>query len=297
MDQYEQQAFKEIQQWKNPQLNWFCSAMRTITEPINSIGDKVLDTAILGDVIKKSVEGLIGVCGDAAHNFVRHEAIFQEFRDDGHTHIQEHADIASLHLKDIDKTVGWLGAKYKGVALAEGTGTGASGLPGLLIDIPALLTMNLRAIGEYATYYGFDIRLQQERLFAMNVLAYASSPSDVSKTIALTQLAKIATDIGKKTTWKKLEDAIFVKVIQNIAKTLGIRLTKAKLAQVIPIAGALIGGGFNCYFTMSVCDAAYYLYRERYLIQKYNLDTTMSPEVPADSYFAGYPEEKEFPEI
>ena len=297
MDQYEHQAFKEIQQWKNPQLNWFETAMRSISKPVNSIGNKVLDIAILGDVVKKTMEGLIGLCGDTAHSLVRHDAIFQEFRDDGHAHIQRHADIFSLPLKDLDKTVGWLGAKYKGIALAEGTGTGATGLPGLLIDIPALLTMNLRAIGEYATYYGFDVRLQQERLFALNVLAYASSPSDVSKTIALAQLVKISTDIAKKQTWKQLENAIFVKIIQEISKTLGIRLTKAKLAQSIPIAGALVGGGFNCYFTMSVCDAAYYLYRERYLVQKYGLDIIAPTASCPDSYEPEYPEEKEFPEI
>jgi hypothetical protein len=50
------------------------------------------------------------------------------------------------------------------------------------------------------------------------------------------------------------------------------RLTKAKLAEVIPGAGAVIGGGFNAYFTAKVCDAAYFLYRERFLAEKYGAD-------------------------
>jgi hypothetical protein len=44
------------------------------------------------------------------------------------------------------------------------------GLPGIPPDVVALISLNLRAIGEYATYYGFNINSQEERLFVMNVL-------------------------------------------------------------------------------------------------------------------------------
>ena len=168
-----------------------------------------------------------------------------------------------------DKVIGWLDTKYKGVALVEGAATGAAGLPGIPADIVALITLNLRAIGEYGTYCGFDTTSQHERLFAMNVLGLASSPSDASKTIAMAQLVRIAQDVGKKKTWKDLESYTFVKIIQNIAKVIGVRLTKAKLAQVVPVTGAIVGGGFNSYYTSKVCEAAFYLYRERFLDEKY----------------------------
>jgi len=77
--------------------------------------------------------------------------------------------------------IGWLAAKYKGAALVEGAATRAAGLLGIPPNIVALLTLNLRAIGEYATFCGFDISRQEERLFAMNVLGLASSPTDASK--------------------------------------------------------------------------------------------------------------------
>ena len=157
----------------------------------------------------------------------------------------------------------------------------------------ALVTLNLRAIGEYATYYGFNIHLQQERLFAMNILGLASSPTDASKGLAMAQLVRIAQDVAKKRTWKELEQHAFVQVIQRIAKALGVRLTKAKLAQVVPVAGAVVGGGFNAYFTSKVCDAAYYLYRERFLAEKYGADVIEGTVEPADGIDPGYPEEEE----
>lgn len=62
-----------------------------------------------------------------------------------------------------------------------------------------------------------------------------------------------------------------VRGVQQVAKALGIRLTKAKLGQIIPAIGALVGGGFNAYFTSKTTQAAYYLYRERFLLARYGL--------------------------
>ena len=42
-----------------------------------------------------------------------------------------------------------------------------------------------------------------------------------------------------------------------------------------------IGGGFNAYYTAKVCDAAYFLYRERFLARKYG------PEIIEASAHAG----------
>lgn len=49
----------------------------------------------------------------------------------------------------------------------------------------------------------------------------------------------------------------------------------------------MIGGGFNAYYTNKVCNASFYLYRERFLAEKYGVDeievtvekaTTLEPE-------------------
>jgi hypothetical protein len=46
-------------------------------------------------------------------------------RKNGHANGQKATDITSLELEQIDKTVGWLDAKYKGIALVEGSSLGA----------------------------------------------------------------------------------------------------------------------------------------------------------------------------
>ncbi len=221
---------------------------------------------------------------------VRPEAIFSAF-EGCEPPIKNLEDIRNLELSKVDRAIGFLAAKYKGLALAEGAATGVAGLPGIPVDIAALITINLRAIGEYATYCGFDVSHQEERLFAMNVLGYASSPTDGAKQVAMAQLIKIAQDVAKKKAWKDLQKSAFTKIIQNIAKALSIRLTKAKLAQIVPITGAAVGGGFNAYYTSKVCDAAFFLYRERFLARKYGNDVIEETVKPADSFDTDYGED------
>ncbi len=290
---YDENALREIHAWKNPEIGWFGWAMNVVNWPLDKLGDLILATPGLGDIIKNSIQGLISYLGDFAHWTVDTEAIFEEFRDAGHPEIKKVADVFSIELRQVDRVVGFLAAKYKGLALAEGVGFGMLGLPGIPADIATLIGINLRAIGEYATYYGFDISCQDERLFAMNVLGLASSPTDASKSLAMAQLVKIAEDVAKKRAWKQLEEHAFVQLIQQIAKALGIRLTKAKLAQILPAAGAAVGGGFNAYFTAKVCDAAYYLYRERFLAAKYGAEVIEVTVEPAKDIDPHYPEEEE----
>ena len=87
-----------------------------------------------------------------------------------------------------------------------------------------------------------------------------------------------------------MEKHVFVQIVQQIAKALSIRLTKAKLAQIIPVAGAAIGGGFNADYTSEVCEAAYFLYRERFLARKYGEDIIEATVAPAadDDFGRGY---------
>lgn len=88
----------------------------------------------------------------------------------------------------------------------------------------------------------------------------------------MSELVRIAKDVARKKVWKDLEEHSLVRIIQKIAQSLGIRLTKGKLGRVIPKVGAVVGGGYNAYYTDKVCDAAFNLYRERFLAEKYGLE-------------------------
>ncbi len=238
---YERGAITEIHLWKNPSESWLSSTLGFINWPIEKAGELANKIPGVEWVIEKSIGGLVSILNDFAHWSVRPEAIYGEYRKAGFSSVQSAQDIFTMDLEDTDKVCGWLAAKYKTLAAAEGAAAGFVGLPGIPPDVIALITLNQRAIAEYATYFGFDINKQQERLFALNILGLASSPNDAAKQVAMAQLVKISQDVAKKKVWKELEQHTLVQIIKVIANSLGVRLTKAKLAQIVPYTGAVVG--------------------------------------------------------
>lgn len=287
MTEYERLAIASIHEWKSPQIGWFGKTMEVVNWPLEKAEGLITEVPGVDWIIEKSVGGLIGLLNDFAHWTVHPNVIYEQYRKSGFEHVKTPRDIFTLNLEDADRVNGWLSAKYKTIASAEGAGTGYVGLLGIPLDVVSLITLNQRAIGEFATYYGFDLSSQQERLFALNVLGLASSPNDAAKQVVMAQLVRIAKDVARKKAWKDLEKRYVVKIIQSIAHSLGIRLTKAKLAQMIPVTGAIVGAGFNAYYTNKVCDAAFYLYRERFLAEKYGEHLIEETVKPADSVKPG----------
>ncbi len=210
---YERSAIKAIHTWKNPTMTRWDQAKKLINKPLDFAGDVAMKIPGIEWVIEKAFGGFIGLLGDGAALTVRPQAILAEFKPS----VTSTEELAALDLEDVDRAIGFLAAKYKSLALAEGSAAGAAGMAGpvaggaaIATDITALLALNLRAVGEYATYCGFDISRQEERLFALNVLGFASSPTDAAKAVAMSQLVKIAKLVAQKKTWKELEKQVFV---------------------------------------------------------------------------------------
>lgn len=292
LSDYEKRAILQIHAWKNPQPTFFDKALDYVNTPLEAAGKFIsgqfeqTSTAFV-DACTKSMNGIVNMVNDGSQWSVRPSAIFEELSDVSKQKISSIEQIPLLDLHLIDKSIGWLDTKYEGIALVEGAVAGGTSVINPLValatipaDLLALTALNLRAIGEYGTYCGFDMTSQEERLFALNVLALASSYSDRSKQVALAHLVKIARDVAMKKTWDQLSEHMFVRAVQSIAEALSINLTKAKLANVIPAAGAVMSGGFNAYYTDKVCKSAFYLYRERFLALKYGpemIEVTVKP--------------------
>lgn len=297
--EYEERAKRQIWEWKSPKQSWFDQAIAVVAWPLDKASDAMLNVPGIGQVIQKSFSGTVGLVNDVSQWSIRPETVLDEYRKFTGAPIQSLSHVRLLDLQSVDRVIGWLDTKYEGLALVEGAAAGAAGTfnPAVAAavipaDVLALVALNLRAIGEYATYCGFDVSSQEERLFALNVMAYASSPTDSSKQLALAQLVRIARDVALKKAWKDLEKHAAVQAVQTIAKALSIRLTKAKLAQVVPFAGAAIGGGFNAYYTDRVCKSAFYLYRERFLAAKYGvkeIETTVAEAATLDPEYESEP--------
>ena len=111
-------------------------------------------------------------------------------------------------------------------------------------------------------------------VLSTTILLAASANTIEEKIAALTFLRTIEVSIAK-TTWKKMAEVASksalskeagIIAIRNLAKQLGINLTKRKALTAIPVIGAAVGGSVNGWFLKEIGWAARRMFQERWLI-------------------------------
>ena len=161
-----------------------------------------------------------------------------------------------------------------GIAGTEGGVAGFFGLPGMVADIPTIITFALRTIHKIGLCYGYKTTTQEDNLFVYSVMSAAGSNSVKEKNMAIATLRQLNV-ILLKNTWKKMAEKAaqekmsgeaFIIAIKALAKQLGINLTKRKALQAIPIAGAGVGSAMNIAFINDICWAARRSYQKRWLM-------------------------------
>jgi hypothetical protein len=164
----------------------------------------------------------------------------------------------------------------------EGAATGFAGLAGIVPDVVGLTALNLRAAGEYATYYGFDISTEYERLYALNILTVSSSYSNIKTEMTFQPAFRATKSFAGRQGIETVSQMAIAKSVKKAVEKLGVNLTKAKLAQIVPVAGAVVGGTFNVMYTNTVCTTAQMLYRERFLLQRHGPESNILGDATGD---------------
>lgn len=268
--EYERQAIREIQLWKEPKMGWFGAAVRRVNATLHTATELVRKVPGVDWTIENVVAGLLRLMNEIVQDTVGRDAVHARYRAAGHA-IKAHRDIHALDLEAVDGLLDGMDMKYRTLAAAGGAAAGYAGAAGILPDIVSLVALNLRAAGEYAVHCGFDLADPSERLFALQILNAVSQPTDAAKQAALVPIFRVSHTIAREQTLQAVEHYAVTQAVRNAARALGVQLTERKLAQVVPVAGAVVGGGFNAYYTSKVCDAAYFIYRERLLLAKYGV--------------------------
>lgn len=271
LSDYESQALDAIREWRYPDESWLARASHSFQAGLNSVSNQLRKIPGVDWTIDNVVSGLVTLTNEIAHDLVWRDSIFESFRKAGFESVVDLKSIHALDLEAIDLASKNLSLKYKSLAAVEGAATGAAGAVGILPDIIALLALNLRACGEYATYCGFDITEPAERLYALHILDAASKPRDQVPYSMPRHLPHASKILARKKTLTTVEQFAVSGTAKRIAKSIALRITRDKMAQFLPIAGAVVAGGFNSLYTNTVCDAAFHLYRERFLEKKYGL--------------------------
>lgn len=269
LSDYERRALEEIQAWRNPPQTWFSSVQAKASETWNGVTELVHKVPGVEWTMENVVTGLLELTNEITQDSVWTDAVIKDFRSHGHS-FNDLAEVRSLDLEQVDLVLAGLDKKYVGLATVEGAATGLAGAAGIVPDLVALVSINLRAAGEYAAYCGFDTTRSEERLFAMELLDTVAQPTTNRKKVTIAPVVRTASKVARKTGSQVLEQVGIGNAFEAVARRLGISLTEKKLAQIVPVTGAFIGGGLNYLYTTNVCQTAHFLYRERFIHAKYS---------------------------
>lgn len=177
------------------------------------------------------------------------------------------------------------------IAALEGVATGATGLPGMIVDIPTLITMGLRVIHKIGLCYGYECKTEQDKQFIYGIISAAGANTVEEKTISVATLQRMNVIIAK-TTWKKITEkaaqnpasieAVII-AIKQLTKQLSINLTKRKALQAIPVVGGLVGASMNLSYINDIAWAARRSYQERWLMDNGKIKLTKTKPLTMSS--------------
>ncbi len=162
----------------------------------------------------------------------------------------------NLSLKEREELVAKQTKIYRTTALIEGAGTGAGGIVLGLADLPLLLSIKIKLLYDIAAIYGFDVNDYKERIYILNIFQLAfSSRGNINKVFAKIE--------NYEEYFHTLPDDINSFDWRTFQQEYRDYIDLAKLLQMIPGLGAVVGAYVNSKFINKLSKTAIQAYRMR----------------------------------
>lgn len=174
---------------------------------------------------------------------------------------------------------------HKGLVTATGAAGGFFGGLTMAIELPVSTGIMMRSIAEIAREMGEDLTGIEPRLACIQVLGLdagsrnkANEHMHTSKYFAIRRT--MATEIVKATEYYAAnalsEEAppIVARLLNRVAERFGIQITDKMAAELIPVVGAVTGGGINLLFMHHFQTIARGHFGVRQLERKYGVERT-----------------------
>jgi hypothetical protein len=259
ISQYEENQFNEIVKWEQKVPSVVSMVLNTALKPVTMLVQAVIPS--------KAIKGALVASNWLAESLTDSKDI----KRDGKVNTIKELQYKDLELSD--KLANVVHNWANGIATAEGGAVGLAGLPGMVADIPALITLSLRTIHKIGLCYGYECKTEADKRFVYGILSAAGANTVEEKTISVATLQAMSVTISKMT-WKKMSEKAMsnkygieaaILTIKALAKQLGINITKRKAAQAIPVIGAGVGAAMNLAFINDVSWAARREFQKRWL--------------------------------
>ena len=286
----ESKILDEIAAWKADGPGFLNRATDFVTRPLSWLTEKLTP-----EDVKSSVSGvtekIVEKLQDMSQWSVNSDDVLKATRE-FEISATSIAEIKKSSIHDLDHVAESFIEQNTRMATLSGVGTGLVGWPGLIADLPALFTFSTRLIYQIALCYGFDIAKEPEAKayemeYMMRVFKIATSSDKVQKQRALAELKDLEAgrdshvfgEVGGDYTAKQLSRNATSFVSRIIIKEIVERTITKKAVGLVPGLGAVFSGGFNYVYMKDVGEAAYMVYRERFLLDKKGRKRTISIDI------------------
>jgi EcsC protein family len=239
-------------------------ASRT-TDNAAQFAEAHLPAATVKGIVEKTLNGTLELTFNPALRSASVQSALRGYQKK-HGNVFSLEDLKKLDLEHLDRFRRRKGL-YVMISAAEGTATSlavtgavvsstVSGgvtagavVAAVAADTVASLAMMGRSVGSVAVRYGYDVRLPDEELFAMGVLSVGMASTLEAKHTALAALSRLTQQMMRRAPWKQLNEHVLVRVIGRVYQVLGVKLTRRKLAQMVPVVGVGINAVLSANMT------------------------------------------------
>lgn len=238
----------------------FFKPVEVLTERL--IPDKVLEAA--GNGVMAVLKG-IATLSDQTLNPDRVIRIASQ-----HVEVDSLDGLRGASLTVLDEVSQDVLSEHQTIALLEGAGCGMGGAALLAADIPLLFGVALRSVRQVGMAYGFDPGVPGEGVIAFKIFELACGGTR-DRYARLLELDTLLDELDGLEPQRRAEKAAVLAsliVTREAVKRVVSLLLGRKLLQAVPVAGAVVGAGFNYLFVQDVGLTARQIYRRRWLLDK-----------------------------
>ena len=271
---YESQQIAEIEHWMNHPPDLLSRVADSVLRPL---------TGLVAHVVpERAILAALDLGNAAGQSLARYQSVKK------HAGISHYSELLRGGLERCDRLADSERHWAMGIAAAEGAVTGAAGLHGLPVDIPAVVAQAMRAVHITALCYGFELKGAEDGQLAIGILSAGGANNMKEKAAALAYLRTLRVRSAKGAFERMAVEANEAAFSQQavmfgakaLAEQLGMNFARRKAAQSVPFLGAGIGATVNAWCLHDVCHAARRTFQERWLHATGALQHDIGPENP-----------------
>lgn len=257
---YEQQQLAALLAWQARPPGGLSRPLAATTGPLAQFAQKFARKLVPVSALQQALEGANRLAASLANT----ETVLRA------AGVADLAELRAAPLERCDKLARDIRQQSMALSAVEGAATGVAGAPGLVLDVPALLTLALHNIHRTGLCYGYDSGAHGERVSAIAVFALASANTLEEKQAALVAWREHATlddaamrDGLERAAQRELGKSAAIVSLHRLAQQLGLNLARRKAAGALPLIGAVVGGVVNAAYLNDLAHCARYAFHAR----------------------------------